>query len=227
MGGKETTPARFDFVFLTVGAWPNFNDPWTDQGIEKTVALDLLSRHVVLEDLMEFGLVQSGACIMSTLASTQQVPIPFPPEAIQQRLAESINRTKVPGMVPFSLFPVAIAVDAWLIHLSKLHPNMHFVGMFPGIIATDIFASSFPSWLAPIFKLFLTPLAITEEESGWAHVAIATSQNVRRNHVSFLNHLLEGRYVHPSATKQDLAAWVWNFAEMLRTQYLYNNSKIK
>ena len=47
--GNDHGHARpFDYVFFTVGCWPNYSDPYTADGVEKVVALDLLARHAVL-----------------------------------------------------------------------------------------------------------------------------------------------------------------------------------
>uniref|UniRef100_A0A7S0ASS1 Uncharacterized protein n=1 Tax=Minutocellus polymorphus TaxID=265543 RepID=A0A7S0ASS1_9STRA len=62
----------FDHVFFTVGCWPNYSDPYTADGVEKVVALDLLARHTVLTGLIRHKLLNTGkdtgARIISTLA---------------------------------------------------------------------------------------------------------------------------------------------------------------
>lgn len=208
---KEAKTQPFDLVFFTVGCWPTYRAPHTADGIERVVALDLLSHHVILVGLANAGLLSSNARVMNTIASTQNFPFQTP-ESVQQRLKESTSGQN-PGMVPFTLFPVAIAGDAWLREASKRFPGIKFVGMFPGIVSSDLPSSSFPAWIMPLLKAGMWPIAISEEDSGLAHVTVLTSTNVGRHAVSFFNHLLEGRRAHPVALDDELSRYVYDWLE--------------
>ena len=217
--GKEDGkfPLQFDYVFFTVGCWPNYSDPYTADGIEKVVALDLVARHAVLSGLIRHQLLNTekdtGARIISTLASTQQFPFQSA-DAVRQRLEESTELIP-PGRVPFCLMPVGLAGDAWLREASKRYQehNLHFVGTFPGVVSTEVATTSFPSWMAPLLRAKLWLMASTEEEAGLVHVAIASSDNVGRQDVCFYNHLCEGRRVHNVALDDSLAAFVFDWVE--------------
>lgn len=217
--GKEDGkfPLQFDYVFFTVGCWPNYSDPYTADGIEKVVALDLVARHAVLSGLIRHQLLHTekdtGARIISTLASTQQFPFQSA-DAVRQRLEESTELIP-PGRVPFCLMPVGLAGDAWLREASKRYQehNLHFVGTFPGVVSTEVATTSFPSWMAPLLRAKLWLMASTEEEAGLVHVAIASSDNVGRQDVCFYNHLCEGRRVHNVALDDSLAAFVFDWLE--------------
>ena len=217
--GKEDGkfPLQFDYVFFTVGCWPNYSDPYTADGIEKVVALDLVARHAVLSGLIRHQLLNTekdtGARIISTLASTQQFPFQSA-DAVRQRLEESTELIP-PGRVPFCLMPVGLAGDAWLREASIRYQehNLHFVGTFPGVVSTEVATTSFPSWMAPLLRAKLWLMASTEEEAGLVHVAIASSDNVGRQDVCFYNHLCEGRRVHNVALDDSLAAFVFDWVE--------------
>lgn len=207
----EAGTEPFDYVFFTVGCWPNYKAPFTADGVERVVALDLLSHHVILAGLVNHDLLKPGARIMNTIASTQDFPFQTR-EIVQQRLMDSIDNNQGPGMIPFTLFPIAVAGDAWLREVSK-RSDFSFVGMFPGLVSTDLAQSSFPAWMMPVLKAAMWPVAMSEEESGSAHVIVLTSSNVGRHRVSFFNHLLEGRKAHPVALDDELSAWVYEWLD--------------
>ena len=210
-------PCQFDYVFFTVGCWPNYSDPYTADGIEKVVALDLVARHAVLSGLIRHQLLstdkEAGARIISTLASAQQFPFQSA-NAVRQRLKESTELIP-PGRVPFCLMRVGLAGDAWLREASRRYQehNLHFVGTFPGVVSTEVATTSFPSWMAPLLRAKLWLMASTEEEAGLVHVAIASSDKVGRHGVCFYNHLCEGRRAHVVALDDGLAAFVFDWLE--------------
>ena len=52
----------------------------------------------------------------------------------------------------------AIANDAWLHAMApSLPPGAHVMGTFPGLLVTDLAASTFPAWLLPLVKHVLSP----------------------------------------------------------------------
>merc|ERR1712154_245452 len=62
-------------VVFTVGAWPDFDDPYTPEGIHKVVMLDLVARHAILTRLRSFGLLSPDGCVvMSVLGSVVEFP---------------------------------------------------------------------------------------------------------------------------------------------------------
>mmetsp|Transcript_150659 Transcript_150659/g.484338 ORF Transcript_150659/g.484338 Transcript_150659/m.484338 type:complete len:351 (+) Transcript_150659:72-1124(+) len=203
----KTRAQKFDLVFFTVGSWPNYNHPATADGIEAVVALDLLSHHVVLKGLYAGGLLSRDARVMNTIASTQ--PFPF---VTKSSVIDRLSAT-APGMIPFTLFPIAVAGDAWLRATSKRMPELVFVGMFPGIVSTDLPRTSFPGWMMPVLGALMWPIAISEERSGLVHVGVLTSSNVLKRPVSFFNHLLEGREAHLLAYDEELAEGVYNWLD--------------
>lgn len=207
----EAEPQQYDYVFFTVGCWPTYNTPFTADGIERVVALDLVSHHVIFTGLATHGMLRQNARVMNTIASTQNFPFQTM-SRVQKRLIGS-TRNQGPGMLPFTLFPVAIAGDAWLREACKRFPDVKFVGMFPGIVSSDLYKPSFPKWIIPLLKAALCPIAISEEASGLAHVTVLVSSNVGRHGVSFFNHLLEGRMAHAVALNDELSSWVFEWLE--------------
>ena len=122
----------YDYVFFTVGVWPNFSDPFTADGVERVVALDLLARHVLLKGLVGRSLLQPSARVMNTLASTQRFPL-IDADWVQGRLRASYgDGAAPPGELFSALVPVSAAADAYLQQAASQLPSVTFVGMFPG-----------------------------------------------------------------------------------------------
>ena len=207
--------------------------------MERVVALDLLARHVVLKGLFDRGMLQPNARIMNTLASTQSFPL-VDGDWVKERLQSSTGSAAAPPRELFSaLVPVSAAADAYLQHAALHFPGLTFVGFFPGatiimsrrvlsrvsllglltvvvsagIVVTDLAAATFPAWMVPVLHALMSPIAISEEECGIAHLAVITSENVRRRSVSYFNFLREGRETTQLAYDKALAHWVWDFLQ--------------
>ena len=198
----------FDYLIFTVGAWPDFAEPYTSEGVEKVVALDLLARHFVLDGLASAGLLTSGARVLNVLASAQQVPFQTE-ESIRTRVAA----VEPPSSMFAALLPVGVAADAWLQDAAARHPSLSFVGMFPGILPTDLASSTFPRWALPAVTAAMLPVASSTAEVGLAHATVLASPNVGRRRVSYFNHLLEGRASHPLAYRPELGRWITSYLE--------------
>uniref|UniRef100_A0A7S4IM21 Uncharacterized protein n=1 Tax=Odontella aurita TaxID=265563 RepID=A0A7S4IM21_9STRA len=174
------------------------------------VALDFFARHVVLSALIEKRLLRPGTRIMNTLASTHAVP--FQSSGGVKKIFSAVVELVPPGYVPFTFLPLAVAADAWVRETTRRHSDFCFVGMFPGMVATDLTYASFPSWMAPILRGTMWLTALSETESRLAHAIILTSENVnRRGTAVFYNHLLEGRKAHHVALDDGLASWVYDW----------------
>ena len=88
------------------------------------------------------------------------------------------------------------------------HPSLTFVGMFPGVLPTELASSILPSWALPALTAAMLPVASSAEEVGLAHATVLASPNAGRRRVSYFNHLLEGRTSHPLAYEPELGAWI-------------------
>lgn len=204
---------KFNFVFFTVGCWPDYTSSLTGDGIEKVVALDLLAHHVVLKGLYANNLLEPRARVMNTIASTQAFPF-----ITKQMVIERL--TGPPGALPFTLMSIAVAGDAWLHAAAKRMPELTFVGMFPGIVSTSVIGSTFPQWMVPILQSALWPVAISEERSGLSHVVVLCSSHVSFKSVSFFNHLLEGRKTHHLASDPHLSEQVYERLDQIHHERL-------
>lgn len=219
-GTTSSHREAFDYVFFTVGCWPDYTEPFTTDGIEKSVALDLVARHAVLmgliqsETLLRTDTASPTSRIVSVLASTQHFPGQSV-EGVRKRLEEATTGVRPGRIPPVSLMPVGIAGDAWLRVMAQRYPHLHFVGTFPGVVFTDVMSPSFSSWLAPLVLANLWLIGSTEEEAGRMQVGIAASENVGRHSVSFYNHLYEARKPHSVSLNEDLGQFVLDWLEKI------------
>lgn len=196
--------APWDYLVFTVGAWPDFSQPYTSDGVEKVVALDLLARHLVLDGLAAHGLLASGARVLNVLASAQHVPL-----QTEESVKARVEAKTPPATLPYALFPVGIAADAWLQDAAARHPSLTLVGMFPGIVAsTQLPLCTFPSWMMPALTAAMLPVASSDADAGLAHATVLASPNVARKRVSYFNYMLEGRRAHELAYSPTLGAWI-------------------
>ena len=193
-----------DHLVFTVGVWPNFAEPRSADGIEKVIALDLLARFVIIDELKE--LLRPGARVMSVLAST--VNLPFPALPVVRQI---VSGEKKDGGLVQILSTAAAATDAMLHTLARQSPEVRFIGMHPGVLQTNLGASTFGS-LNTIFGWLTTPIALSEEECGAVHVHALTADNAERagreGKPSFFNHWLEGREATQLAKDREFGEWV-------------------
>ena len=211
---------KFDFVLLTVGVWPSSTDAYTTEGLHKVFAIDLVSRHCVMSALVRNKLVSDSVRVMSVLASSQNVPI-ADSSSLRLLLSNAMRPDGVSGMGDgFRLmFGTALATDAWLQSMQRTLPEeAHVMGTFPGLLVTDLMSSTFPAWLVPILKLLQAPVSDSDEACGLLHATILASTNAGRRKVSYwAAPRLEAHEPHPLAQDAEMAAWLWEALEKLRT----------
>ena len=75
----------FSFVVCTVGVWPNVSEPFTSDGIDKVLMLDLVARHIIVTRLVSAGQLGPGCRLMNVLASGQHLPSALFPTASSVR----------------------------------------------------------------------------------------------------------------------------------------------
>lgn len=206
----KASGARFDFAVLTVGIWPDGNDPKTSDGIDKVIALDVLARYVVTRELLP--VFNTGARIMSVLGSTVKVP-PSPAEQTIKDIAAG-SRTKY-GLGDI-LGSAGALGDAWMQRMAVLlRPNVSLVGTWPGVVGDDLVSHSrtFPWWLRPFLAAGDKLVGMSIEDAGAIHAQILTSPNAARRPVSYFNVKLEGRRTNPLAYDEAFQDWAWQFLE--------------
>lgn len=214
---------RFDYVILTVGMWPDWKDPRTSDGLDKVIALDVLARFLVTREVLP--LLNPGARVMSALASTWK--------RIFWRDLTSIDSNKIKDIATGKLekhsLPEALATastlgDTWMQLMSRHHPEVGFVGTFPGIVVTDLLDhGTFPKWLIPFADRALKSAGMEPEDCGRLHATIISSSNAVRRPVTYFSvnqHgklitdvKLEGRFTSSLAYDEGFGEWVWSFLE--------------
>lgn len=214
---------RFDYVILTVGMWPDWKDPRTSDGVDKVIALDVLARFLVTREVLP--LLKPGARVMSALASTWK--------RIFWRDLSSIDSDKIKDIatgkqqrysLPEALGTASTLGDTWMQVMARHHPEVSFVGTFPGIVATDLLDhGTFPKWLIPFVNRALNAAGMEPEDCGKLHATIISSSNavrrpvtyfsVNQNGKSITNVKLEGRFTSSLAYDPGFGEWVWFFLQ--------------
>jgi len=204
---------QFDFLIFTVGRWPDFETPNNEDGTNKVFALDVVARFTILNGVS--GLLVDGARVMSVLASTSSLGNP----AIEKTKA-IINGSSLPGMFGLEIMGIAsLSADTVLQQASLRYPKFRFVGTQPGIVASDLFRSSFHPVLADMVGAFSAWVGQSEEESGEVHANILSSPNVERRPASFFLYLLEARETSSMAYDEHFGKWLWSYLESFVSEH--------
>lgn len=156
---------------------------YTEDGLHKVFAIDLLARHCVMSTTAQ-SFKWHCACHVRPCIIAKATKSPKK-EALQSLLSDGM---RLEGMYHWS----RTWLQAWYSHccryLASVHaenfaPNAHVMVTFPGILVSELMSSSFPGWVVPILKLIHTPLADSDEVCGLHHEIILSSSNITRKQV--------------------------------------------
>lgn len=218
---------RFDYVVLSVGMWPDWKDPKTADGLDKVISLDVISRYLVTREILP--LLNPGARVMSTLISGWRLIFWKDLASLPATRMKDIALGKVEGhySLPEMLGTAGTIGDTWLELMSHFHPEVGFIGTFPGVVATDLLDHGFvPKWAIPYVNQMLKGAGLDPVDCGILHATIISSPNavrrpatyfsvdqkgVSRSNLSSVS--LEGRLTNPLAYNADFGQWVWSFLE--------------
>jgi len=204
---KGQPNSRLDFLVLTVGVWPDLGNPNTTDGINRVFAIDVLARFHVITGLRP--LLASGARVISVLGSTTYMVLPS-----IDTIKETITGQRLPGKWGFDMLSIAaVSADTVLQQAAARMPNVTFVGTQPGIVATDVIRSTFPSWLADILQTLMKAVALTENQAGELHANILSSPNLARRQVVYVDPNLQAREALRLAYDSDFGSWLWTTLE--------------
>lgn len=209
----------FDYLVLTVGAWPDLKDPHTPEGVNKVVAVDIIARFALLELLQKSGHLGASAIVLSVLASGKRLSA-LPMEDIKSIVTSQRN----PWLHEF--FVVGPIMDSLLVHAATLptYEGITFLGTCPGLVNTELLSSSgtAPQWLMSVLFALLdvSGVTITDVEAGLRHVSLlnassVTEGRIRINRVTFLDHEMVARVAHPLTTDNDFRQWLWTYLSSL------------
>lgn len=206
-----TTSRRFDYLVLTVGIWPDREEPKTTDGVDKVIALDVLARYLITHELLP--LLNDGARVLSVLGSTAKEP---PAPAVDVIKAIALG-TKTDYDIVQMLGAAGVMGDTWMQVMPQFLGSTHatFMSTFPGIVGTDLVehSNTFPAWFRPILEAGEKLMGMSAEESGLIHATIISSPNAAKRPTAYFNVNLEGRQTNPLAYDIDFGKWVHSFLE--------------
>lgn len=202
----QSEGASFDYLVFSVGAWPNWKEPYTVDGVDKVIALDLIARYLIFRELAPS--LHAGARVLSILGSAYR-PSTLPTSRFKAILEGKFHSQAYNYKLGFDTLQVVTHThDAYLVAAAERYQPIRFIGTFPGKVDTEILTASgtFPKWLGH-HMLRSGPGRLTEEECGENHAAILVSENVGRRPATFF-YQKEARYTTPLAYDQDFHNWV-------------------
>jgi len=207
----------FDYLVMTLGIWPDWENPNTADGLNKVFAIDNLARFILIQKLRK--LLKPGARVMSVLASTMKTGY-IDESVIKDVVTGKINEFGF-GNMPELMLTAATVGDVMLEQAGKRFPEVRFIGTHPGLVATELLDNTFPKWVtkpAMTLLLFLGVLN-TESACGRIHATILSSENVEKRQTTYFNFLLDGRKTINLAYDDDFGKWLWQTLEEMMIQY--------
>ncbi|KAK3263265.1 hypothetical protein CYMTET_27922 [Cymbomonas tetramitiformis] len=216
---------QYDIVVMSVGVWPDFRNPLTPSGFHKVLFLDVVARYILLRELYHKGKLSNTSerasvvdkpVVMSVLASGQKISSSY--ESVKELfLRKASNSYREDLMIPRTLSAVGLSHDSMLYKASSEYPDVTFIGTFPGLVATDVTASTFGHLFAKIanFIAKLLRVMITPRECGLNHVNILASDKVKLRGLTFWDHYLQARELHEKIKETEFVEWNWSVLEKI------------
>lgn len=208
---------KFDYVVLTVGVWPDPIHPQTAEGVDKMIALDVMARAIISDQLLRGGL-NPKARIMSILASTKVWPLPPSEDEIKSLVNGSTTEYGVFDMVQAA----AISHDAWLVQASSTvaarnNSGVHFIGACPGIVKDGIIdhIASLPTWLKPFMRFLANVLGTPPDVYAQKAITILSCPNAEKRTTSFFDEYMQGRKTVAMAYDEQFGSWLWAWIEKM------------
>jgi len=213
---EPSTPV-FDGLVMTVGVWPDWSNPRTEEGYDRVVFTDIIARALVFRHLVESKLLSRQAVVMNVLASGQRLP-PFLGNV--ERYKTPFEKQPSDYRPSFLVMPVVMsAADAWLREASKAYPSMYFIGTMPGYVKTNVMMPTVGKTVSDIFLYLGEMVGVVKkpEEAALKHLAImdhVTSE--KRLNVSFWDHCLIARLANRIAGDDSYSAWIWKTLQSIK-----------
>eukprot|EP00392_Amoebophrya_sp_AT5.2_P007381 g7395.t1 len=206
-GEGSRSPLGFDIVVFTVGVWPDLANPLTQDGYNRVIFIDVLSRYLLLREMKNLMLLKNEngqILILSVLASGQKHSAggkdaperkQFLRDAVLKKhtTEEEKKAYKENLAFPKTLATAGVAHDQMLAtvaeHVLKNDENgtrCQVIGTFPGLVETGVMFSTFGDnvfsrGLNVLGRAVpqLNPETRSISECGKAHVDVLTEMAVR------------------------------------------------
>jgi len=222
----QANEVKIDLLVMTVGMWPDLEEPRTKEGHDKVLMLDVIARFIVLDGLARGGdkaVLQPDARVLSVLASTQWLPVPSQLDVLHAWVrGDDGYRFAGVHHMPTLMAVAAVSHDAMLQHAAHTHTHLRVVGTHPGVVPTDVFTPTVPAWSVPLLKRVITwlPMSLSPVKAGLTQIQIAVSPNVETRKVTYFNHDMEGRKALARAYDARFQKWLWNHLTEVRRRGL-------
>ena len=109
------------------------------------------------------------------------------------------------------MLTAAVAHDLWLARVRDRLPRRATVlSTFPGLLVSDLMASTFPAWLVPVLRAAMAPVADSADVMGATHASLLAAPEARAagRPTFWAAPLLEARMPHPLVGDAALGDWL-------------------
>jgi len=213
----ETVSQVFDGLVMTVGVWPDWSNPRTEEGYDRVIFMDIIARALVFSYLVDTKLLSADAVVLNVLASGQSIP--FFLRNMERFKSPFSKKPKCYRPSLLNMPVVVTAADAWLREAGKRHPSMTFIGTMPGVVKTNVLVPTVGKTVSDLIMKIGDFVGITQtiEYTALIHLAIMERvQYVKQLNVSFWDNYLEARMANSIAGNDDYSSWLWKTLEDIK-----------
>lgn len=196
---------KFDFLVVTAGIFPVWDDLMNEDGLERAFAIAVVGRFLIYREMGSF-LKQNGQ-ILNVLASGMQFPY-----FLDRKIASGEQR---PNFFIQVLLNFNTAHELMLLGFEQragfVGESMRFVSTHPGVIATELHVGQGHA-SQMLFRLFEWALGISEEECGRRQASILASAKLYKGNVSYVDMFGTGRLRSSSleAVAKEHLEWLYD-----------------
>eukprot|EP01129_Flabellula_baltica_P002540 TRINITY_DN12351_c0_g1_i1.p1 TRINITY_DN12351_c0_g1~~TRINITY_DN12351_c0_g1_i1.p1 ORF type:complete len:335 (-),score=74.66 TRINITY_DN12351_c0_g1_i1:31-1035(-) len=210
----EEDNAVFDAMIVSVAVFPDWDDLLTEDGMEKSLAVMIMGRHLFYQHADKF-LTTNGRLLSVAVAGSKA-------------RAERLDRDLIQGKrnlsnIVESLQNLALLSELILIDLadSWVQNNLKIINTHPGFIGTDLHKGQ--GLLFDLFEqVMVYTIGISEEEAGLRQATILASDKIVKK-VSYFDPEMTARVLDPNIITLDKSEGGW-FINFLNN-FIENKSK--
>jgi len=199
---------KYDHLIVTVGVSPDWKNPLTSDGIDKSMATMVVARFVIWRSCLKF--LNSNARVINVLFSATEPSI------------TEINKATFEE-IPTSLMKVGQKInavnDVMNVNLEKRWTNsqVQIIGTAPGWIKTGLHSGQgffFDNILVPILDAFV---AVPQLEVGRQHVHLLVSPRITKKltFVDLAMYTARKKSEKLIELQKNYGDWTWNYLESL------------
>jgi len=187
---------KYDHMAVSIGVFPDWNDPLTPDGIEKSVAIANLGRYILFKHCLEF--LHPSARILNILLSGTQ-----PEPEIDRKFIEGIYLKKeLPHSLYQALHDIPVLNDLMNVEFAEKWKDndITLIGTAPGWITTELHTGQGYFFDKIVFPLLDTFASYPLLDIGTDYVTALVSTKITKK-LSFFDSHMHARIVSSEVNK--------------------------